>query len=162
MFDCSVYLISCHFFSGHFFYCHHFSCFQFGLVVLYSGKCYPGYSSYSAFVVHSDFPFFRAFYPFTSFVACLPLIADERQALIDYLWAGDYTDSSSEMLRANPELACMLAAKTANSSYSPADRVAFHYKLCPHVLPGRGVRLAPPTELGFLMASQWPIISSAH
>jgi hypothetical protein len=53
---------------------------------------------------------------------------DERRDLIDYLWKGDYTDSSSEMLRANPELATMLVAKTSNSSYSPVDNVAFHYK----------------------------------
>ena len=54
--------------------------------------------------------------------------ADERKALIDYLWAGDYSDSSHEMLRANPELASILAVKTANSSYKPADREAFEYK----------------------------------
>jgi hypothetical protein len=53
---------------------------------------------------------------------------EERHGLIDYLWAGNYVDSSTEMLRANPELTSMLVSKTANSSYSSVDRVEYHYK----------------------------------
>ena len=52
----------------------------------------------------------------------------ERHTLIDYLWAGNYSDSTTEMLSANPTLSELLLAKTANSSYSPADKARFHVK----------------------------------
>ena len=40
----------------------------------------------------------------------------ERSKLIDYLWAGHYTDRASEMLCENPQMAKLLLAKTANAS----------------------------------------------
>jgi hypothetical protein len=50
------------------------------------------------------------------------MAADEgaREALIDYLWAGNYEDSVSEMSNANPYLHDRLVANTHNSSYSPS------------------------------------------
>ena len=53
--------------------------------------------------------------------------AQERNRLIDYLWAGDYKDSVAEILIDNPELSELLMARTANTDYSPADKVRFHY-----------------------------------
>jgi hypothetical protein len=48
--------------------------------------------------------------------------ADEsaRKSMIDWLWAGDYNDSVTEMSSANPDLHTRLVSNTRNSSYTPS------------------------------------------
>ena len=48
--------------------------------------------------------------------------ADEsaRKSMIDWLWAGDYNDSVTEMSSANPDLHARLVSNTRNYSYTPS------------------------------------------
>ena len=45
---------------------------------------------------------------------------DARDAMIDWLWAGNYEDSVCEMSDANPKLHARLVGNTRNSSYRPS------------------------------------------
>ena len=49
---------------------------------------------------------------------------EERRAMIDWLWAGDYSECTSELLDLNPEMAEYIDETTANTTTPPLEAVA--------------------------------------